>query len=648
MSRKLTALLLTGMFCLFAVTGALAQQKAVPYNLDEYESMMGKKLSFKEAPMLKAMVASGELPPLSERLPEDVLVIQPAQEIGQYGGTWRQALVSAVADYADRYGWEYLAAYTPDMNELFPNLLKGWDVSADGSIFTLYMRQGVRWSDGVPFTADDLLFYWHDIALNEELSPSPPARMIRAGAPGTMNKIDDYTVEITFAEPYGVFIETLARWRPNPYAPKHYLRDFHAKYAPKAELDEKIKAEGLDTWAALFQAKKGGSSEFWAMPERPVIGAWLAKNSITDPIHVLERNPYYYKVDTEGNQLPYIDRLERTTVTDRETALLKLFAGDVDFLNLQPYGVDSFSLAVDYQDQGDYRLVRFIWPPESRGNVGFNMSHKDPILKDLFNNKSFRIALSIAINREEINALLYQGLADVSNASLMEGPPFHGENLFKQNLEYNPREAARILDELGLAERDEEGYRLRSDGDRLRLSMIIPNWYPKEVEIAEMVKDYWKEAGIQLATKPISGRQLVPMWKSGDFDVDMVAMTRGGRPINPLFYADFVPISSWYVPNPAWSQWFRTQGEEGDEPPADLQRVMALRERALGEPDEATRIALTLEMAKLMEDNFWVFSALQRPNATQFAAVNKAIMNLPEPHIAELIHEIPSQFFFKR
>lgn len=178
--------------------------------------------------------------------------------------------------------------------------------------------------------------------------------------------------------------------------------------------------------------------------------------------------------------------------------------------------------------------------------------------------------------------------------------------------------------------------------------MIIPNWYPKEVEIAEMVKDYWKEAGIQLATKPISGRQLVPMWKSGDFDVDMVAMTRGGRPINPLFYADFVPISSWYVPNPAWSQWFRTQGEEGDEPPADLQRVMALRERALGEPDEATRIALTLEMAKLMEDNFWVFSALQRPNATQFAAVNKAIMNLPEPHIAELIHEIPSQFFFKR
>ena len=648
MSRKLMVLLLTGMFCLLGATLALAQQKAVPYNLDEYESMTGKRLSFNEAPMLKAMVSAGEIPPLSERLPEDVLVIQPAQEIGQYGGTWRQVLVSAGADYADRYGWEYMVAYTPDMKELFPNLLKSWDAGDGGRKFTLHMREGVRWSDGVPFTADDLLFYWNDIALNEELSPSPPARMIRAGEPGAMKKIDDYTVEITFTEPYGVFIETLARWRPNPYAPKHYLKSFHAEYTPQAELDERIKEEGLDTWVALFQAKKGGGQEFWAMPERPVIGAWLAKNSITDPIHVLERNPYYYKVDTEGNQLPYIDRLERTTVTDKETALLKLFAGDTDFLAMQNYGVDSFSLAVDYQDQGDYRLVRYIWPSESRGNVGFNMSHSDPILRELFNNKRFRIALSIAINREEINALLYQGLAEVSNASLMEGPPFHGENLFKQHLEYNPREAARILDGLGLAARDGEGYRLRPDGNRLRLSMIIPNWYPKEVEIAEMIKTYWKETGIQLATKPITGRQLVPMWKSGEFDVDMVAMTRGGRPINPLFYADFVPISSWYVPNPAWSQWFRTQGKEGDEPPADLRQVMALRERALGEPDEATRIELTLAMAKLMEENFWVFSALQRSQATQFAAVNRAIMNLPEPHIAELIHEIPAQFFFKR
>ena len=648
MTRKLIFVLLTGMLALLGVTGAFAQQKAVPYNLDDYERMTGKQLSFSEAPMLTAMVAAGEIPPLAERLPEDVLVIQPAQEIGQYGGTWRHALVSAASNYSDNYGWEYLAAYTPDMRELFPNLLKAWDASDDGTKFTLHMRKGVRWSDGVPFTADDLLFYWDDIALNSELSPSPPARMMRAERAGVMRKIDDYTVEISFTQPYGVFIETLARWRPNPYAPKHYLKEFHADYTTKAALDDKIKAEGLDNWPALFQAKKGGGSEFWAMPERPTITAWLAQNSITDPIHILERNPYYYKVDTEGNQLPYIDRLERTMVTDAETALLKLFAGEADYLTMHAYGVDSFSLAVDYQDQGNYRLVRFIWPPESRANIGFNMSHKDPVLRELFNDKRFRIALSIAINRDEINALLYQGLAEVSNASLMEGPPFHGENLFKQNLEYNPGEAARILDQLGLKERDGEGYRLRPDGERLRLSIIIPNWYPKEVEIAEMIKDHWKEAGIQLATKPITGRQLVPTWNTGDFDLDMVAMTRGGRPINPLFYADFVPISSWYVPNPRWSQWFRTQGADGDEPPADLKRVMALRERALGEPDEAQRIALTLEMAKIMEENFWVFSALQRSRATQFNAFNRGLVNVPEPHIAELIHEIPSQFSFKQ
>ena len=618
MYRKLISTLLSGMFVLLGVTGAFAQQKAVPYNLDDYERMTGKTLSFSEAPMLQAMVAAGEIPPLAERLPEDVLVIQPAQEVGQYGGTWREAVVSA-GNYSNRYGWEYLVAYAPDMRELFPNLLKGWDASDDGISFILHLRKGVRWSDGVPFTADDLLFYWDDIALNTELSPSPPAKLMRAGQPGVMKKIDDYTVEISFTQPYGIFIETLARWRPNPYAPMHYLKDFHASYTSKDELDKKVKAEGLDNWPALFQAKKGGSSEFWAMPERPTITAWLAQNSITEMIHVLERNPYYYKVDTEGKQLPYIDRMERTTVTDPETALLKLFAGEADYLSMRAYGVDSFSLAADYQEQGNYRLVRFIWTPESRGNIGFNMSHKDPILRELFNDKQFRIALSLAINREEINAVLYQGLAEVSNASLMEGPPFHGENLFKKHLEFNPDKAARILDQLGLKERDGEGYRLRPDGERLRLSIIIPNWYSKEVEIAEMIKGHWQDAGIQLATKPISGRQLVPTWKTGDFDLDMVAMTRGGRPINPLFYADFVPISSWYVPNPAWSQWFRTQGAEGDEPPADLKRVMALRERALGEPDEAERLALTLEMAKIMEDNFWVFSALQasQSNAIQ-------------------------------
>lgn len=645
MARKLMVVLLTGALCLLGVSGVLAQ-KAMPFNLDEYEAMSGKKLTFKEAPMLRAMVSAGEIPPLSERLPQDVLVIQPAEEIGQYGGTWRQS--TAGSNFPNRFGLEYLVGYTPDMKRTFPNLLKGWDTSADSKTITLHMRKGVRWSDGVPFTADDLLFYWDDIALNKELSPNPPSKLVRGGKPGVMKKIDDYTVQITFTEPYGVFIETLTRWRPNPYAPKHYLKDFHAKYTPKAELDKKVNEEGLDNWMALFQAKKGSTNEYWGMPERPIIGAWISKNAKSEQIHLLERNPYYYKVDTEGNQLPYIDKMERFLVDDREAALLKVFAGEVDFATLRSYSVDSLSLAVDYQNQGNYRLVPFVWLPESRANVGFNMSHKDPVLKKLFNNKRFRIALSIAINREEINAILYQGLAEVSNASLMEGPPFHGENLFKHHLEFDPEQSGRILDSLGLEERDGEGYRLRPDGERLRFVIIIPNWYPKEVEIAEMIKDYWKEVGVQLSSKPITGRQLVPMWKTGDFDLSMVAMTRGGRPINPLFYADFVPISSWYAPNPAWSQWFLTQGEGGDEPPEDLQRVMALRERALGEADEEKRIALTLAMAKLMEDNFWVFSALMGPRTTQFNAVNKAIRNIPENHIAELIHEIPSQFFFKQ
>ncbi len=649
MIRKLILTLLVAAICLVGVTSALAQH-AQPYNLDEYEQISGKTLTFSEAPMLRTMVAAGELPPLAERLPQDPLVIKPAEEIGQYGGTLRILNPGPAKSnmYTTFGAYEFMVAYTSDMTKLFPNVLKGWESSADAKTFTLYLRKGMRWSDGVPFTTDDLLFYWEDITQNKELFPVPPSWMMSGGEPGVMTKIDDYTVEVSFKESYGIFIESFARWRPSPYCPKHYLKQFHPKYTAEDVLNKTVKDEGFDTWPALFTAKNGDYNA-WRLPERPAIKPYIAQNSWSEPIQILTRNPYYWKVDTEGNQLPYIDRIERIMVPDKEAQLLKVLAGDIDIHTMANYALETKPIVIDAQEEAGYRLVPYWWMPNSMGDVQFNMGHKDPVLRKIFNDKNFRIALSVAIDREEVNELIYQGLAEISNPTLASGPPFYGEKLFKNHLQYDPGLANQLLDEMGLSSRDAEGYRLRSDGERLRFQYIIPNWYPEEIEIGELYKGYWKEVGVQVSIKPIAGSVVVPIKLSGDWDVSMIAHAFGGRPVNPLTYADFVPISpAWSFGSPEWTRWIVTGGGEGVEPPEALKRVEEIRKQALAEPDVQKRIEAVLEIAKIYEENFWTFGGLNQPVGAKYRIVNNALRNIPDPHCGELTHSIPAQLFLKR
>ncbi len=649
--RKLILTLLVAAICLVGVTSALAQY-AVPYNLDEYEQMSGKTLTFSEAPMLRTMVAAGELPPLAERLPQDPLVVKPVEEIGQYGGTLRilNKGLGTSGMYTDFGGFQWLVGYTPDMSSLYPNVLKGWETSADARTYTLFLRKGMRWSDGVPFTVDDLLFYWEDVAQNKELSPNPPSNMMKAREPGVMKKIDDYTVEVSFKEPYGLFAETFARWRPSPYLPKHYMKQFHPEYTSEDALNKRLKDEGLDTWPALFEAKTGGYHG-WRVPERPVIRPWVAQNPDSEPIQIFTRNPYYWMVDSQGNQLPYIDRIERLAVPDVEAQLLKILAGDVDFSDMSMYGIESKSLVIDEQEEGDYRILPYRNIPSTVGAIQFNMTHKDPILRKLFNDKNFRIALSVAIDKEEINQLVYSGLAEVSNPTLGYGPPFYGEKLFRDYLQYDPDLANQLLDELGLDSRDGEGYRLRSDGERLRFQCIINVWPETVPDILDLYRMYWKEVGIEVVIKPVAGASWTPVKLSGDWDISSATASPGGRPANPLTYVDFAPTSpAWGLASPDWVLWLITDGEEGVEPPEDLKRIEELRQQALADPDEEKRIALTLEMAKIFEENFWVFGGVNRPVASNYRIVNNALRNIPydPPDCGELIYEIPAQLFFRK
>jgi peptide/nickel transport system substrate-binding protein len=645
MFRKLMLVLLAGTICLLAVTSVLAQKNPEVYNASDYEQLTGKKMEFQEAPMLRTMVAAGELPPLEKRLPEDPLVVKPAEEIGQYGGTLRRLNERGSSNFRMNFGFEFLIAYSPDMAKIYPNVLKGWKVSENAKKFTLYLRKGMRWSDGVPFTADDLMFYFEDVALNKDLSPVPPSRLVIGGEPGVVKKIDDYTIEASFPASYGVFIENFARWRDDPYLPKHYLTQFHPDYTPMSEIEKVMKEEGFDSWVSLFEAKRGGK-EWFATPERPVIGPWVAQNLPSEPIQIMTRNPYYWKVDTEGNQLPYIDKITRLLVMDPEAMLLKTLAGEIDIQSPAYFGaVENYSLIMENREKGNYRVVRTFGFPGNLGTIFFNYSHEDLVLKKFFNDKKFRIALSVAINREEINEFLFKGQAVSSHPTSASGPPFYGERLFKDYIQYDPKLANKLLDEIGLASRDKEGYRLRPDGERLRMVNTVRTLKAVTMEMAELYKDYWKEIGIEIVNKPQPYQVLKTLFPSGKYDMITSGMSLGGRPLNPLYRMGSDGLYGRTAPQ--WSLWVQSEGEKGEEPPQEVKRMIEIREEALGSASEEKRIALTLEIFKILQERLWVIGGLNAPVIGAFITVSNRIGNMPSEVNAEWLYTIPAQYFIK-
>ena len=640
MVRKLMLGLLTGAICLLAVTSVLAQNPEL-YNLDEYEQMVGEKLEFSEAPMLRTMVAAGELPPLAERLPQDPLVVKPAEEIGQYGGTMR-IQGGATHNFGMEYGFMFLVSYSPDFGTIYANVLKGWDANADATVYTLYLRKGMKWSDGAPFTADDLMFYWEDVALNKELNPIVPSRGVVAGEPGVLKKIDDYTVEWSFVAPFGVFIENLARWRPDPYFPKHYMKQFHPKYTPMSEIEEEMKKGGYDTWVALFQGKDGGVN--WCLaPGRPVLGPWVAENEVTAPIQNLTRNPYFWKVDTEGNQLPYIDKVTRFFLQDVEATLLKTLAGELDSMPGPSLGgVANYPLLMQNAEKGDYRLVEAFWPGGSLGTIFPNFAHKDPVLNKLLNDKNFRVALSVSLNRDEMNQLIFRGLGTPSNPTAGDGPPFYGETLGKQHLQYDPQLANQLLDELGLNKRDAEGYRLRSDGERLM--MVLHAMGDRDMEIAELYKGYWKEVGLEVVNKLLGWELGWPVFAGGDFDLVTFQDGLAGRPMNPLLR---MGVAGTYYWANAWTDWVNSDGEQGEKPPEAIFQIMEIREAALMEPDEATRNAAVREIFEIHDEEFWFLGGLIEPKEARFLLYQNRLRNTPGYPCIEYLYQIPSQYFIK-
>jgi ABC-type transport system substrate-binding protein len=574
----------------------LSTEPAQEGGSDGEDGAVGKK--GKEAPQLAEMVKNGELPPVEERLPEEPMVVEPLDRIGNYGGEWHLRLggVGPGADAQQMYFWtgyENLVRWDPTFEEVVPGVAKSFEASEDGTQYTFRLREGLRWSDGEPFTADDVVFAVNDVAMNEELSSVPPFGEMEA------EKIGDFTVRITFQEPNGLFLQYQSTQQGSILTnyPLHYMQQFHKEHNP--DLNKLVEKAEVDDWVELFYRK----GESWGTNTRkPTLNSWLLATPYGSRIEA-RRNPYYWKVDPQGSQLPYIDRVVYEVVDDDEIALLKVLNGEVDVgggeLRDKP-------VIVENMEKGDYRLSDVRLDEMNAITIHLNLTHKDPVKREVFNNKDFRIGLSHAINRQEIIDVLYQEQGEPWQAAPRPESGYFDEEFAKQYTKYDVDLANEHLDKV-LPDKDGEDFRLDPDGKRISFVVEVRSDVIAWIDIMELVTRYWREVGIDASAKSVAGTFLVERAQANQHDA-VVWGAEGGSDavilLNPFNYAPVLDPYSFF--GVLWAKWYNSKGEEGEEPPETIRHQLELYDEANATPDPDEQRRLMKEILAVAKEGFYV------------------------------------------
>ncbi|MGI6208233.1 MAG: ABC transporter substrate-binding protein [Anaerolineae bacterium] len=607
---------------------------------------------FGEAPMLAELVQAGSLPPVEERLPAEPMVIPVTEEIGQYGGTWHRCAVgpSDANIIFSRMGYENLVRWNDDLVSVYPNLVKSFEISEDATQFTFHMREGMKWSDGAPFTADDFVFWYEDILLNEELTPTI-AKYFRDPVNDQvmkLEKVDDYTFTITFQSPYGLFIQIMAGadgLQDRIVAPKHYLSQFHPKYADAEELAAKVKEAGFENWWEYFANRR-----LWDNPEHPRLTPWIPKRVPPDVPVLCERNPYYWKVDPEGNQLPYIDSVHFDIVENADLLNLKAVAGELD-MQFRHIMWNNYPLFVENAEKGDYRVMKWTLAEGSNCLLFPNLNHKDPGLRELLGNLDFRIALSHGMNRSDINELAYQGFGTPRQASLIPQSAYFKEEHATRYADYDPDKANQILDELGLTERDSDGFRLRPDGESLLITVEYAPVFGPWRDVLQMISEQWQAIGIRMVPKEEDRALLAERAGAAEHDVSVGTMDYCAT---PLIRPDrFVPYgaSGVYESNAVmWWTWNLTRGEQGEEPPEEVKQQYALYDQIRGAAPDALP-ALAEAFFDNASVNLWNIGTVGV--LPHVGVVKNNFRNVPEEAVSDWLLLTPGntnveQYFFRQ
>jgi len=580
-----------------------------------------------EAPQLAEMVAAGELPPVEERLPTNPMLIQPVERVGVYGGTWRMGLVGAgdvsvIRSYA---AYEGLLRWDSTWSRVIPNLAQSYEVNEDASEFTFHLREGLRWSDGVPFTVDDIMFWYEDMVDVEDLHSSVKSWWKVNDIPVVVEKIDQYTVKFIFAGPYGQFPYILADVKSDWISgrPMHYMKQFHIDYNPDG-IEALIEEAGVENWVKLYKAKFNQ----YRNPERPTMNAWVLTDwydGESTPV-VMERNPYYWKIDTDFNQLPYIDRISFVVYSSNEELRQAALDGHIDAQH------SHLSIAANYNDyvarmtEAGYGLHTLLNTSSNGLAIHFNLVHQDPVLRSVFSNKVFREALSHAINRAEVIDEIYGiDLSPRQPAPRMESP-YYREGLATQYTEFNPSLANQLLDDAGYVQRDAEGYRLTPEGQRIEFTITAATHSGETLlSAAEMLSGYWRELGVVVHVSGVDKVEREALVQANLHDV-VIGGSKGGIYVamEPFVYMPYDKYNSYFaIPWVYWSQGI----DLGEEPSPAAKTQMELYDQlktstSLDDIDE-----LVHQILAIAEEEFYVMGICLSPD--QYMLVGNDFHNVP-------------------
>ncbi|MEZ4861677.1 MAG: ABC transporter substrate-binding protein [Caldilineaceae bacterium] len=595
----------------------------------------------KEAPALAEMVAAGTLPPLEERLPEDPMVVEPVESLGQYGGTWRTALVGGQdnAWLVRTISYDHLMHWTRQWTGVEANVAKEVTANDDASEYTFHLRKGMKWSDGEPFTADDLVFWWEDVAMNKDLSPGGPPSWMRVGdADATVEKVDDYTVVFKFPVPNGLLLQYLSTPdgdTPTRY-PMHYCSQFHAKYNTD-NIDALVKEAGADNWVNLFQLKCAGVpgtpyDARWQNGDLPTLKAW----TLTTPYGagtqvVAERNPYYWKVDPEGRQLPYIDKVVYDVLEDREVLLLKVLNGEIDMMSRHFNTNDNKAVITDSADQAE---LHFFETRSSGNTLGFmfNLTHKDPRMRAIFQDKNFRIAMSLAMNRQEVIDVIMVGQGEPMNSAMDPNsiPELYDEEMAKQYTEFDPDLAREYLAKAGITEKGDDGFYLGPDGQPFSFVVQTTPAFG-HADMAEMIVNQWRDFGINAQFNSMDRALLYTRKDTNEHDVHVWGAGGGSEVF--LDPRHFLPVTSESAYAMAWYTWYVNPSGEGalvppEEPPAEVKHQMELYDQIKATGDYQQQLELMKEILAIAKDEFYVIGVSTSPPG--YGIVRNNFHNVPE------------------
>src|SRR5215831_19729276 len=582
----------------------------------------------RETPSLEDDARIGKLPKVEQRVPEDPAIAE-LETIGTPGGELRM-LMGGPKDTRMMvvYGYARLVGYTPSLT-LEPDILKSIEVQHN-AVFTLHLRKGHKWSDGQPFTSEDFRYWFEDVAQNKYLSPSGlPISMLPQGEGPRFEVLSETAVRYSWTRPNPLFLPDLAG--PSPlfiYRPSHYLKQFHQKYAEKETLSALVKQANQRNWAALHN--KSDTMYRNDNPDLPSLEPWILKTKPPSDRFIFERNPYYYRIDKQGNQLPYIDRVI-LTIADSKIIPAKTGAGESD-LQARYLRFDNYTFLKASEERNHYKVWLWRTGPGSQLALYPNLNVNDEAWRSLVRDLRFRRALSLAVDRHEINQVIYFGLAIEGQNTLLPQSPLFEPKYRSAWAKYDLSQANRLLDLIGLTERDGSGTRLLPDGRPMEIIVENSGESTEQSDVLELIRDSWRRIGIKLFAKPSQLTLFRRRVFSGETLMSIDKGIENGLATAGMSPWEFAPTTQQQLEWPKWGQYYETKGAAGEAPslPSAV-RLKELYEAWLAGSSLEDHTQIWNDILQIWADE--VFSIGTVAGVLQPIVVNANLRNVPEQGI---------------